>query len=114
MAPPKCLSHIVSLAMISGPTEKKRFGTSAIDEAAEIGDSAPLADAHLINRADDRILHHCISSLDQRDAMFIKNAFIVGSTYADLAKNEGQPLGSIKSRNRRALLTPRGCMEGAA
>jgi len=46
--------------------------------------------------------------------MFIKNAFIAGSTYADLAKNEGQPLGTIKSRNRRALLTPRGCMEGAA
>jgi RNA polymerase sigma-70 factor (ECF subfamily) len=93
---------------------KKRVGTSSIDEAAEIADSAPLADAQLIEQADDRILHDCISSLDQRDAMFIKNAFIGGSTYADLAKNEGQPLGTIKSRIRRALLKLRGCMEGAA
>jgi RNA polymerase sigma-70 factor (ECF subfamily) len=46
--------------------------------------------------------------------MFIKNAFIRGSTYADLAKNEGQPLGTVKSRIRRALLKLRGCIEGAA
>jgi len=93
---------------------KKRFGTSPIDEAADIADSAPLADAQLIEQAEDRILHDCISSLDQRDAMFIKNAFIGGSTYADLAKNEGQPLGTVKSRIRRALLKLRGCIEGAA
>lgn len=93
---------------------KKRFGTSSIEEAADIADSAPLADAQLIEQADDRILHDCISSLDQRDAMFIKKAFIGGSTYADLAKNERQPLGTVKSRIRRALLKLRGCIEGAA
>jgi RNA polymerase sigma-70 factor, ECF subfamily len=93
---------------------KKKAGTTSIDDAAEIADAAPLADAQLIEQADDRILHDCISSLDQRDAMFIKSAFIGGSTYADLAKNEGQPLGTVKSRIRRALLKLRGCMEGAA
>jgi len=93
---------------------KKRVGTSSIDEAAEIADAAPLADTQLIEAADDRILHDCISSLDKRDAMFIRSAFIGGSTYADLAKNEGQPLGTIKSRIRRALLKLRGCMEAAA
>jgi RNA polymerase sigma-70 factor (ECF subfamily) len=93
---------------------KKRVRTSAIDEAAEIADAAPLADARLIEAAEDRALHDCISSLDARDAFFIRNAFIGGSTYADLAKNEGQPLGTIKSRIRRALLKLRGCMERSA
>jgi len=96
----------------------KQFGVSLpifpdSDEATEIADSAPLADAYLIKRAHDRILLNCISSLDQSDAMFIKYACIGGSTYADLAKNEGQPLVTVKSRKRRALLKLRGGMEGA-
>ena len=93
---------------------KKRVGTTSIEEAAEIVDTTPLADARLIEEADDRTLHDCISSLDARDALFIRSAFIGGATYADLAKHEGQPLGTVKSRIRRALLKLRGCMEGAA
>lgn len=93
---------------------KKKSGTTSIEEAAEIADATPLADAQLIEVADDRILHDCISSLDQGDARFIRSAFIGGSTYADLAKHEGQPLGTVKSRIRRALLKLRSCMEGAA
>ncbi len=93
---------------------KKKAGTTSIEEAVEIADATPLADAQLIEVADDRILHDCISSLDQRDALFIRSAFIGGSTYADLAKHEGQPLGTVKSRIRRALLKLRSCMEGAA
>jgi DNA-directed RNA polymerase specialized sigma24 family protein len=45
--------------------------------------------------------------------MFIKYACIGGSTYADLAKNEGQPLVTVKIRMRRALFKLRGGMEGA-
>ncbi|WP_411289709.1 sigma-70 family RNA polymerase sigma factor [Sphingorhabdus sp.] len=93
---------------------KKKAGTTSIEEAAEIADATPLADVQLIEEADDRILHDCISSLDKRDALFIRSAFIGGSTYADLAKHEGQPLGTVKSRIRRALMKLRGCMEGAA
>ena len=93
---------------------KKKTGTTSIEEAAEIADVTPLADVQLIEEADDRALHDCISSLDARDALFIRSAFISGSTYADLAKHEGQPLGTVKSRIRRALLKLRGCMEGAA
>ena len=93
---------------------KKKIGTTSIEEAAEIADATPLADTQLIEEADDRVLHDCIQSLDTRDAFFIRSAFIGGSTYADLAENEGQPLGTVKSRIRRALLKLRGCMEGAA
>ncbi|MFN3450592.1 MAG: sigma-70 family RNA polymerase sigma factor [Sphingorhabdus sp.] len=93
---------------------KKKIGTTSMEEAAEIADATPLADAQLIEAADDRVLHDCIQSLDTRDAFFIRSAFIGGSTYADLAEKEGQPLGTVKSRIRRALIKLRGCMEGAA
>ena len=93
---------------------KKKTAAASLDEAAEVADNVPLADAQMISDGDDRALHDCIGALDSRDAYFIRSAFIGGSTYADLAKAEGEPLGTVKSRIRRALMKLRGCMEGAA
>ena len=93
---------------------KKKTVATSLDEAAEVADVVPLADAQMISDGDDRALHDCIGALDSRDARFIRSAFIGGSTYADLAKAEGEPLGTVKSRIRRALMKLRGCMEGAA
>jgi len=93
---------------------KKKTVAASLDEAAEVADNVPLADAQIISDDDNRTLHDCINALETRDAHFIQRAFIGGSTYADLAKTEGEPLGTVKSRIRRALIKLRGCMEGAA
>ena len=87
---------------------------TSLDEAAEIADPAPLADAQLLAYGEDNVLHGCIEGLERRDAHFIRSAFIGGATYADLAAREGEPLGTVKSRIRRALVKLRGCMEGAS
>jgi RNA polymerase sigma-70 factor, ECF subfamily len=91
-----------------------KAGFAPLDEAAEIADPAPLADARLLADGEDRVLHGCIEGLDRRDAHFIRSAFISGATYADLAASEGEPLGTVKSRIRRALIKLRMCMEGAS
>jgi RNA polymerase sigma-70 factor, ECF subfamily len=91
-----------------------KAGLTSLDEAAEIADPAPLAEAQLLASSEDRVLHGCIEGLDHRDAHFIRSAFIGGATYADLAQREGEPLGTVKSRIRRALIKLRGCMEGAS
>ena len=91
-----------------------KAGLTSLDEAAEVADPAPLADAQLLSSGEDRVLHGCIEGLDRRDAHFIRSAFIGGATYADLAQREGEPLGTVKSRIRRALIKLRGCMEGAS
>ena len=91
-----------------------RTGLASLDEAAEIADPAPLADAQLLADSEDRVLHGCIEGLESRDAHFIRCAFIGGATYADLAARENEPLGTVKSRIRRALLKLRYCMEGAS
>ena len=93
---------------------KGKAGLTALDEAAEIADPAPLAEAQLLARGEDDLLHGCIEGLDRRDAHFIRSAFIGGATYADLASREGEPLGTVKSRIRRALMKLRTCMEGAS
>ena len=61
---------------------------------------------------EDGMLNGCINDLDQRDAQFIRSAFMGGVTYTDLAARESQPLGTVKSRIRRALIKLRLCMEG--
>jgi len=91
-----------------------KAGLTSLDEAAEIADPAPLADAQLLRSDEDRALHGCIEGLERRDAHFIRSAFIGGATYADLAQQEGEPLGTVKSRIRRALIKLRACMEGAS
>lgn len=93
---------------------KGKAGLASLDEAAEIADPAPLAEAQLLVAGEDAVLHGCINGLEKRDAHFIRSAFIGGATYADLAQREGEPLGTVKSRIRRALIKLRTCMEGAS
>ena len=83
-----------------------------IDEANEIADPTPLADAQIMANGQDRALHGCIATLETRDAGFIRAAFMSGATYADLAEREALPLGTVKSRIRRALIKLRECLTG--
>lgn len=83
-----------------------------IEDASEIADPAPRADAQLLTTSDDQKLHGCIEGLEARDAHFIRSAFLGGATYAQLADAEGTPLATVKSRIRRALIKLRSCMEG--
>lgn len=87
-------------------------GLAPIEEASEIADPQPLVEARLIAESEDRALAGCIETLETRDAAFIRAAFIGGATYAELAERENQPLGTVKSRIRRALLKLRECLTG--
>jgi RNA polymerase sigma-70 factor, ECF subfamily len=89
---------------------KARF--APLDDAAEIADPAPRADAQLLAASEDAQLNACINGLDGRDAHFIRSAFIGGATYGQLADAEATPLATVKSRIRRALIKLRACMEG--
>jgi RNA polymerase sigma-70 factor, ECF subfamily len=84
----------------------------AVDEANEVADTAPRADAQMFAASEDKILHGCIEGLEERDAHFIRSAFLGGATYAQLADAESAPLATVKSRIRRALIKLRACIEG--
>jgi RNA polymerase sigma-70 factor, ECF subfamily len=85
-----------------------------IEEASEIVDPVPLADSQMLTRGADAALYGCIEALDPRDAGFIRAAYVGGATYAYLAETEALPLGTVKSRIRRALIKLRACLEGEA
>jgi RNA polymerase sigma-70 factor, ECF subfamily len=83
-----------------------------VEEAGEVADPAPRADAQLFAASEDKALYGCIEGLEARDAHFIRSAFIGGATYVQLADAEDTPLATVKSRIRRALIKLRSCMEG--
>ena len=81
-----------------------------IELAAEIADERPDAEECLIaHEANARILA-CIETLAKDDATLIRTAFFEGSTYADIAARASMPLGTIKSRIRRALMKLKVCL----
>ncbi|MFM5885632.1 MAG: sigma-70 family RNA polymerase sigma factor [Novosphingobium sp.] len=87
-----------------------RRPTAPLDLADDVADSAPDAEAALIAQAVDGRIEHCIQALAKSDAAMIRTAFFDGATYADLAERAAMPLGTVKSRIRRALLKLRECL----
>lgn len=90
---------------------RRRSPTSPIELAAEIADARPSAFDLASAGHDERRLHECLGELTPGDRAFIATAFFEGESYATLATRESLPLGTVKSRIRRALIKLRGCLE---
>lgn len=89
---------------------RENVATCSIDLADEVPDTAPSASTMLDADEDERRLAYCIGTLDGGDGRLIRAAFFEGSTYAELATRTTTPLGTVKSRIRRALLKLRDCL----
>lgn len=82
-----------------------------LDVAEQIADpsASPQLDAQA--SADRERLTECLDQLDAQRRSLIRTAFFDGSTYEELARRIGSPLGTVKSWIRRALLQLRECLE---
>jgi RNA polymerase sigma factor (sigma-70 family) len=80
----------------------------------EAGDpvSTDLDALQLLEQAGDRQrLDGCLEQLDESPRRAIVSAFLDGYTHREIATKEGVPLGTMKSRIRRALVALRMCLE---
>ena len=69
----------------------------------------------LLSRASDaRALSHCMQDLNAPQRQSLALAFYDGLSHAEVAEKMGQPLGTVKSWVRRALLSLKACLENAA
>lgn len=84
--------------------------TAPIELAAEIADDRPDAESCLISDEGNARILACIETLATDDATLIRTAFFEGATYNDIADRAKTPLGTVKSRIRRALLKLRACL----
>lgn len=71
--------------------------------------AGPQADAE--TSQEYRRLHKCLERLDPQDRRSVREAFFTGATYKELAQLRQVPLGTMKSRIRRALMQLRTCLE---
>jgi RNA polymerase sigma-70 factor (ECF subfamily) len=87
----------------------RRITTSmeCIDEPAD--ESAGALD-QLLEAEGEHDITACIEELAKGDAVLVCTAFFQQATYAELATRSGMPLGTVKSRIRRALMKLRACL----
>ncbi|TMH36172.1 MAG: sigma-70 family RNA polymerase sigma factor [Betaproteobacteria bacterium] len=80
----------------------------------DMADEAP-GPLELLSRASDaRALSHCMQGLNAPQRQSLALAFYDGLSHAEVAEKMGQPLGTVKSWVRRALLSLKTCLEQAA
>lgn len=111
-------SPITWLAMMARNRAIDRLRSNASERAAapielaeDIRDDAPAA-VELAEAGDEkRRLESCMGQLEPQRRTLIRTAFFEGTTYEELAKRSGSPLGSVKSWIRRGLAQLRACLE---
>jgi RNA polymerase sigma-70 factor (ECF subfamily) len=91
--------------------------TSSDDEDSDVydetADDAP-GPLDLLSRASDaRALSDCLRELGAPQRQSVALAFFDGLSHAEVAEKMGQPLGTVKSWVRRALLSLKSCLERA-
>jgi RNA polymerase sigma factor (sigma-70 family) len=67
----------------------------------------------LSRAADARALSRCMQGLSAQQRQSVALAFFDGLSHAEVAEQLRQPLGTVKSWVRRALLSLKSCLDGA-
>jgi len=79
-----------------------------------VADDAP-GPLDLLGRASDaRALHGCMENLNPAQRQSVALAFFDGLSHGEVAERMREPLGTVKSWVRRALLSLKNCLEAAA
>ena len=77
----------------------------------ETADTDPDALSRLLTSDDSQSLKHCLQQIEAPRRSLVLLAFIEGLTQSEVAARVGQPLGTVKSSIRRALLSLRNCLD---
>ena len=101
----------------SQPQLKANVQTNHDDEETDVydtvADDAP-GPLDLLSRASDaRALSACMEGLSAQQRQSVALAFFDGLSHAEVADSMRQPLGTVKSWVRRALLSLKSCLEAA-
>ena len=85
------------------------------DPAEAIPDDTTPGPLDLLDRASDaRELARCMQALSAQQRQSLALAFFDGLSHAEVADHLREPLGTVKSWMRRALITLKACLERAA
>ena len=83
------------------------------DPLERLADDAPGPAALLERASDARQLAQCMQGLSANQRQSVALAFFDGLSHAEVAERLCEPLGTVKSWVRRALMALKGCLERA-
>jgi len=98
-------------AMDAARKTRREVSSPEQDERADT-DPNPLD--RLLSTRDGQALHRCLQDVAPERRTLVVMAFVDGLTHAEIATRLRQPMGTVKSTIRRALLTLRTCLGGTA
>jgi RNA polymerase sigma-70 factor, ECF subfamily len=106
---------LLSLVRYRALDSVSRIGREVLGaELPEPADSDPDPLDRLMASRDGEALHQCLQQVETDRRRLVLLAFVEGLTHTELAARVGQPLGTVKSSIRRALLALRSCLDGLA
>ncbi len=88
-----------------------RERSSDLSDIVQVADDAPSPFESLAAEYDAHALTRCLGAMDERRRRLVVLAYLNGLTHAQLAARVGEPLGTVKSAIRRALIALRACMD---
>jgi RNA polymerase sigma-70 factor (ECF subfamily) len=106
---------LVSLVRYRAIDAVSRIGREvSVAEPQDQPDPDPNPLDRLLETRAGETLHRCLEEVPKQRRDWVMLAFFDGLTHAEVAARVGQPLGTVKSGIRRALLALRACVDGAA
>jgi RNA polymerase sigma-70 factor (ECF subfamily) len=75
-----------------------------------VPDPEPDAETRVLDQDEATRISWCLDRLEGDDARMIRTAFFEGASYSELAERAARPLGTVKSRIRRALIRLKECL----
>ncbi len=103
---------LMSLVRYRAMDAMRRTGRETDATVPEQADPDPGALDRLQATEDGQALHRCLSAIPAERRGLVMLAFVEGLTHAEVAARTQQPLGTVKSGIRRALLALRACLNG--
>ncbi|WP_159946183.1 sigma-70 family RNA polymerase sigma factor [Rhizobium sp. 18065] len=93
---------------------QRKPSTEELDVAAELPDLGPDPERRAILRSEGARIDSCLEALDPDRAQAVRQAYVEGMTYQELAERFAVPLNTMRTWLRRSLLKLRECMDGNA
>lgn len=89
----------------------RRPQTEDIDTAIDIADLAPDPEETAVLRSEGGRIDACMETLDPDRALAVRQAYVEGVSYQELADHFAVPLNTMRTWLRRSLLKLRECMD---
>ena len=85
--------------------------TRDIETVYDLSDDRPGPEASAIASSERARIHGCLQELEETRAEAVKQVYLLGETYKDIAARHGVPLNTMRTWLRRSLLKLRECLE---